>query len=116
MTSLFIPGAEPWSHVGEGAHGAVVLHGFTGNPASMRALAESLAGNGFHVELPLLPGHGTVVDDMLPTRWADWAGEAEAAYQRLRQRAAGPGRTGRGRPVEPPAAVLCPALQGQLRR
>jgi carboxylesterase len=87
MTSPIIAGAEPWSHVGDGAHGAVVLHGFTGNPASMRALAESLAANGFHVELPLLPGHGTVVDDMLPTRWADWAGEAEAAYQRLRQRA-----------------------------
>ncbi|MEY2444470.1 MAG: carboxylesterase [Ilumatobacteraceae bacterium] len=87
MTSPIIAGAEPWSHVGDGAHGAVVLHGFTSNPTSMRALAESLAANGFHVELPLLPGHGTVVDDMLPTRWADWAGEAEAAYQRLRQRA-----------------------------
>ena len=87
MTSPIIAGAEPWSHVGDGAHGAVVLHGFTSNPTSMRALAETLGGKGFHVELPLLPGHGTVVDDMLPTRWADWAGEAEAAYQRLRQRA-----------------------------
>jgi carboxylesterase len=87
MTHPIIAGAEPWSHVAEGQHGAVVLHGFTGNPASMRGVAEALAGAGFHVELPLLPGHGTVVDDMLPTRWADWAGEAEAAYQRLLQRA-----------------------------
>lgn len=53
----------------------------------MRGVAEALAAAGFHVELPLLPGHGTVVDDLLPTRWADWAGEAEAAYQRLLQRA-----------------------------
>ena len=68
-------------------HGAVVIHGFTGSPASMRGVATALADNGFHVELPRLPGHGTHVDDMLPTRWADWAGEAEAAYQRLRQRA-----------------------------
>jgi carboxylesterase len=87
MTHPIIAGAEPWSHVAEGRHGAVVLHGFTSNPASMRGVAEALAGAGFHVELPLLPGHGTLVDDMLPSRWADWAGEAEAAYQRLLQRA-----------------------------
>jgi carboxylesterase len=86
MTSSILAGAEPWSHVGDNDHGAVVIHGFTGNPASMRGVATALAGKGFHIEMPLLPGHGTVVDDMLPTRWADWAGEAEAAYQRLRQR------------------------------
>ena len=83
MTASTIPGAEPWSHVGQGTAGALVLHGFTGNPSSMRSVAEALAGAGFHVELPQLPGHGTAVEDMMPTRWADWAGEVEAAYQRL---------------------------------
>lgn len=87
MTNPIIVGAEPWSHDGDDAHGAVVVHGFTGNPSSMRGVADALAAAGFHIELPRLPGHGTVVDDMLPTRWADWAGEAEAAYQRLQQRA-----------------------------
>ena len=82
MTAL-IPGAEPWSHVGTLPYGALVVHGFTGNPGSMRGVAEALAAAGFHVEMPLLPGHGTSVDDMLPTRWADWAGAAEAAYQTL---------------------------------
>ncbi|HEX2783797.1 MAG TPA: alpha/beta fold hydrolase [Ilumatobacteraceae bacterium] len=86
MTSSILAGAEPWSHVGDSDHGAVVLHGFTGNPGSVRGLATALAGIGFHVEMPLLPGHGTAVDDMLPTRWADWVGEAEAAYQRLGER------------------------------
>ena len=86
MTSSILAGAEPWSHAGDTDHGAVVLHGFTGNPSSMRGVASALAAKGFHIEMPLLPGHGTVVDDMLPTRWADWAGEAEAAYQRLSQR------------------------------
>jgi len=33
--------------------------------------------------MPLLPGHGTSVDDMVPTRWSDWLGGAEEAYQRL---------------------------------
>ncbi len=85
MTAL-IPGAEPWSHRGTSAHGALVLHGFTGNPGSMRGVAEALAAAGYHVEMPLLPGHGTVVDDMVPTRWADWAGAAEAAYATLAAR------------------------------
>ena len=49
----------------------------------MRGVAEALAGAGFAVELPLLPGHGTSVEDMLPTRWEDWSGAAEAAWQRL---------------------------------
>ena len=86
MTAL-IPGAEPWSHIGTSAHGALVLHGFTGNPGSMRGVAEALAAAGYHVEMPLLPGHGTTLADMLPTRWTDWADAAEAAYQQLAQRA-----------------------------
>jgi|HigsolmetaAR202D_1030399.scaffolds.fasta_scaffold39382_2 carboxylesterase len=87
-----LPGAEAWSHTapdptGGRAPGALVLHGFTGNPSSMRALAESLAAAGFHVELPRLPGHGTTIEDMLTTGWADWTAEVEAAYQRLAARA-----------------------------
>ncbi|CAN5745557.1 alpha/beta fold hydrolase [soil metagenome] len=77
-----IPGAEPWSHQG-GPAGALVLHGFTGNPASMRELAVALADAGFTVELPLLPGHGTKVEDMIPTGFPDWLAAAEAAYQSL---------------------------------
>ena len=30
-----------------------------------------------------LPGHGTTVDDMLDTGWADWTAEVAAAYRRL---------------------------------
>lgn len=81
-----MPGAEPWSHSGSLAAGVVVIHGFTGNPSSMRGMAEACAAAGLHVEMPRLPGHGTTVDDMLTTSWADWAGEAEAAYQRLAAR------------------------------
>lgn len=89
MTAPRIPGADPWSHVAAdpAAPGALVLHGFTGNPGSMRGVADAFAAAGFHVEMPLLPGHGTVIEEMLPTRWEDWAGEAEAAFQRLSARA-----------------------------
>ena len=80
-----IPGAEPWSHAG-GPAGALVLHGFTGNPGSMRGIAEALAKAGFTVEMPLLPGHGTKVDDMIPTGWSDWLAKAEDTYQDLESR------------------------------
>ena len=80
-----IPGAEPASWEG-GPVGVLVLHGFTGNPGSMRTLAERLADAGFTVDLPLLPGHGTVIDDMLLTGWNDWLAHAEARYAALAAR------------------------------
>ncbi|MEI7547259.1 MAG: alpha/beta fold hydrolase [Actinomycetota bacterium] len=85
--NALLPGAEPWSHHGTSANGALVLHGFTSNPHSMRGMAEALAAAGYHVELPLLPGHGTVIDDLVPTRWADWADAADAAYRVVAARA-----------------------------
>jgi len=80
-----IPGCEPWSAAG-GPHGVLVLHGFTGNPQSMRGLAAAFAAAGFAVELPLLPGHGTTVDDMVGTGWSDWSAAAVQAYDGLAAR------------------------------
>lgn len=80
-----LAGAEPFSSPG-GPHGALVIHGFTGSPQSIRGLAQALAAAGFATELPLLPGHGTSVEDMLTTGWPDWSGAAEAAYADLAAR------------------------------
>lgn len=66
--------------------GALVLHGFTGAPSSVQSLADAFTQAGFDVELPVLPGHGTNVADMIPTRWHDWSGAVEAAYTRLASR------------------------------
>lgn len=82
MTSAVLPGAEPFSAAG-GRDGVLVLHGFTGSPQSMRPLAEAFAQAGFTVELPLLPGHGTSIDDLIPMRWSDWSTAADAAYLAL---------------------------------
>lgn len=88
MTAAIIPGAEPESIDG-GPHGALVLHGFTGNCNSMRGVAHALAGAGFAVELPLLPGHGTTVADMNTTTWSDWSAAAEEALEKLQARVSG---------------------------
>ena len=60
-------GAEPFSHGGDGDRGVLVLHGFTGNPSSMRELAEAFASAGYHVELPRLPGPVSYTHLTLPT-------------------------------------------------
>jgi carboxylesterase len=80
-----LPGAEPFSHEG-GPVGALVLHGFTGSPASMRPLAEHLADDGLTVELPRLPGHGTTWRDLAVCRWDDFLSEADRALSSLRAR------------------------------
>ena len=80
MTELpLIPGAEPLSAAGSDV-GVLVVHGFTGNPSTMRPLADALVAAGFTVEMPRLPGHGTTIEDMATTTWADWSGAAESAY------------------------------------
>ncbi len=64
----------------------LVVHGFTGNPSSMLPLAERLAGAGLTIDLPLLPGHGTALLDLLDKRFTDWSAAAEAAYEALAAR------------------------------
>lgn len=86
-------GCEGYSAEG-GSLGVLVLHGFTGNPASLRSLAEACANAGFSVELPRLPGHGTSLEDLMTTSWADWSRAAEAAYDDLASRCARVGVVG----------------------
>jgi carboxylesterase len=62
----------------------LVLHGFTGSPASMRPWAEDLHRRGYSVSLPLLPGHGTRWQDLQRTRFQDWYAAAEDAFTKLR--------------------------------
>jgi carboxylesterase len=66
--------------------GALVVHGFTGTPFEVRLLGEALAARGFAVEGPLLAGHGGSTRQLAATRWPDWYGSVEAAFDRLRAR------------------------------
>jgi carboxylesterase len=79
----------PWSapatpdRTGGRAIGVLLVHGFTGSPASMRPWAEHLADQGYAVEVPLLPGHGTRWQDLNQVAWTDWVDTASAALDRL---------------------------------
>lgn len=81
-----MPSAAAFSAPGS-APGALLLHGFTGSPASLRPLAEAIASAGYALELPLLPGHGTSPEDLATRSYADWLEAAEAGYDALLARA-----------------------------
>ncbi len=64
--------------------GVLLSHGFTGSTASMRPWGEFLAGHGYGVSVPLLPGHGTRWQDLNTRRWQDWCAEIGLAFDKLR--------------------------------
>jgi len=78
-----IPNSESLSLSG-GKIGVLVLHGFTGSPASIAPWAEGLHAAGFTVRAPRLPGHGTRWEDLNLTSWTDWLDCAEAEFDALR--------------------------------
>ncbi len=82
------PLAEPFLSEGDatsprGRIGVLLSHGFTGSPASMKPWAEYLAGQGYAVSLPRLPGHGTTWQEMNTTTWDHWTAEVERAFEAL---------------------------------
>ncbi len=69
-----------WHAEGKGANksiGILLVHGFTGSPASMRPWAEYLNQHGYTVTVPLLPGHGTRPEDLNMVKWQEWPAKVE---------------------------------------
>ena len=86
MTTMpLMPGAEPFHHDG-GRTGALLVHGFTGTPQSLRDWARHLADADLTVALPRLPGHGTSIAEANLTHWEDWYAEIERHLELLRER------------------------------
>ena len=81
-----LPGAEPLTHTAGSSTGVLVLHGFTGNPSSVRSLAEAAVADRFDVEMTRLPGHGTTVEDMMTTDWSHWFAAGLGAFDELAAR------------------------------
>jgi len=80
-----IPGAEPFRFEG-GTTGALLVHGFSGSPASMLPIGRLLADAGLSVMGVRLPGHGTSEHQLASTRWPEWFGEVERSFDDLRER------------------------------
>lgn len=79
------PGCEPFSFAG-GPIGVLMVHGFTGSPASMRPIGEWLSSQGVSVVGVRLPGHGTDVEDLRTCRWTEWVDRAANGLDSLRER------------------------------
>lgn len=71
--------------LGHGGKGILLLHGFCGSAAQMRYLAEGLHAQGYTVSVPLLPGHGTSIEDMRRTTFLEWIQCARQAYAELKK-------------------------------
>lgn len=82
---MTIPQAEAFE-LGGGEIAVLMVHGFTGSPASVRPWAEGLHRHGFTVKVPRLPGHGTTWEEMNQTRWEAWFNEIESAFLDLKKR------------------------------
>ena len=80
-----MPGAEPWSADGDEV-GILLIHGFTGSPASMKPWGRELADEGWTVRVPRLRGHGTKWQDANLTTWHDWYAEVERNLIELQSR------------------------------
>jgi carboxylesterase len=65
--------------------GCLLVRRFTGYPAEMRPHADCLGTRSYHCLVPLLPGHGTIVEDLHRVRWQQWAQPAEAGLVKLRR-------------------------------
>jgi len=63
---------------------ALLLHGLTDSPYSMRAMAELFAARGWHVVALRLPGHGTAPSALTHVNWEDWAAAVRLAARHLR--------------------------------
>jgi carboxylesterase len=77
-----LPHAAPF-RAGGGPTGVLLLHGFTGSPASLRPWGEHLAVEGFTASVPRLPGHGTTWQELNGTQWQDWYAEASRSLDEL---------------------------------
>src|SRR6266568_348988 len=85
VNARVLPGAEAF-RFDAGPIGALLQHGFSGCPASMRPFGQWLAEHGVSSIGPRLPGHGTTWQDLETTRWQDWERESEAAVADLASR------------------------------
>jgi alpha-beta hydrolase superfamily lysophospholipase len=66
--------------------GALLLHGLTDSPYSLRSVAALLAAQGFYTLALRLPGHGTHPGGLVDARYPDWQAVARLGARHVRSR------------------------------
>ncbi len=83
--------ARDWNHSfvlepdGAPAGAAVMLHGLTDSPYSLRHIAKGYQERGFAVVAIRMPGHGTVPGALTRASWEDWAAATRLAVREARR-------------------------------
>ena len=78
---------DDFASEGRGANasiGILLVHGFTGSPASMRPWAHFMNELGYTVRVPRLPGHGRNWEDLNAVSWEEWPARVVQDLQALR--------------------------------
>ena len=68
--------------------GIILVHGFTGTPASMRPWAHYLNERGYTVSVPLMPGHGTTWHDLNKVTWEQWPARLQSDIDQMKKKCA----------------------------
>jgi esterase/lipase len=68
---------------------AVLLHGLSDSPYSMLSTAQALAGAGYNVVVPRMPGHGFAVGGLVEARREDWTAAVRVAVRHAMSRPGG---------------------------
>ena len=71
---------------GEIAGGALLIHGLTDSPYSMRAVGETLKAAGYYGLALRMPGHGTVPAGLISSVWEDWLAAVRVGVRHVRER------------------------------
>ena len=79
-----IPNSESL-YLSGGKIGVLLLHGFTGSPASVLPWATGIHEAGYTVSVPRIAGHGTKWQDLNRSTWEDWYDSVESAFLALKE-------------------------------
>ena len=78
-----LPGAGPIFIQEKGPRAALLIHGFGATPFDLKPLAVALSKENITVYAPLLPGHGTSVQDFARSTEKEWISASKQGLKRL---------------------------------
>ncbi len=78
-----LPNAGPIFIRGKGPRAALLIHGFGATPFDLKPLAVALSKENITVYAPLLPGHGTTIQDFARSTEKEWISASKQGLKRL---------------------------------